>query len=187
MNKFEKSIIYATEKHSGAVRKMSDQPYILHPMEVAAIAATMTSDEDVLCAAVLHDVVEDAGVTLDEIKEKFGERVAELVASETENKMANLDPALTWNARKEQTLKTLKYCQDIYIKILWLSDKLSNARSFDRMHQKMGDKMWENFHQSDNKMQEWYYRTIASLLADLREFPAYSEYLWRLDKIFKGE
>jgi len=187
MNNFDKAIYFATKKHSGAVRKLSPQPYILHPMEVASIAATMTSDIDTLCAALLHDVVEDAGVSIDEIKDEFGPKVAELVASETENKFKGRDPSSTWQIRKEKSLEVLKESPSIYVKILWLSDKLSNMRSFYRLHLKQGDDMWNNFHQNDIKKQEWYYRSIAELLSDLKDFTAYQEYLYYLNCVFKGE
>ena len=54
-------------------------PYILHPLEAAVIVGTMTDDQNLIAAAVLHDVVEDAGVTIEEIEAKFGKRVRELV------------------------------------------------------------------------------------------------------------
>ena len=55
---FEKAVIYATNAHNGQTRKGTNLPFIIHPMEVAAIVAAMTLDQDMLCAAVLHDVVE---------------------------------------------------------------------------------------------------------------------------------
>ena len=83
--------------------KKSDLPYILHPMEAAVVVGTMTDDQNVIAAAALHDVVEDAGVTIEEIEEKFGKRVRELVASETEDKRADLPPSDTWRIRKEES------------------------------------------------------------------------------------
>ena len=80
MKRLEEAIIYATQLHQGRVRKMSSIPYILHPLEVAQILSTMTDDEDVITAGVLHDIVEDTEGTIEEIEEKFGKRVAELVA-----------------------------------------------------------------------------------------------------------
>ena len=59
---FEKAVIYATNAHNGQTRKGTNLPFIIHPMEVAAIVAAMTLDQDMLCAAVLHDVVEDCDV-----------------------------------------------------------------------------------------------------------------------------
>ena len=59
--------------------KGSNIPYMTHPAETAVIVAMMTEDEEVITAALLHDVIEDAGITEEEIKDKFGARVASLV------------------------------------------------------------------------------------------------------------
>ena len=104
MTAFEQAIIFAVRAHEGQRRRGESTPYIIHPMEVAAICASMTSDEDVLAAAVLHDTVEDTNATLEQIEAQFGARVARLVAAETENKRANLPPAETWRIRKQESL-----------------------------------------------------------------------------------
>lgn len=67
MDLFEKALVFAMEKHHGAKRKASDIPFILHPMEVAVIASTMSEDEVLLAAALLHDTVEDTDATLSSI------------------------------------------------------------------------------------------------------------------------
>ena len=73
------AMIFAAQKHDGAVRKASSIPYILHPMEAAAVAATITDDQEVLAATVLHDVMEDCGVSYEELLARFGVRVEDLV------------------------------------------------------------------------------------------------------------
>ena len=78
----DKAIEFATQAHAGQVRKGTSIPYILHPLEAAAICATVTDDLEVLSAAVLHDVVEDTSATVDKIEQQFGARVATLVAGE---------------------------------------------------------------------------------------------------------
>ena len=83
MKKLEEAIIYATVLYQGKVRKISGTPYILHPLEVAQILSTLTDDEDVITAGILHDIVEDTDGTLAEIEKRFGKRVADIVASET--------------------------------------------------------------------------------------------------------
>ena len=85
MKLLEEAIIYATIMHQGKVRKFSGNPYILHPVEVAQILSTMTNDDEIIAAGILHDIVEDTDGTLGEIEQRFGGRVAELVASESEN------------------------------------------------------------------------------------------------------
>ena len=56
MNKIEEAILYATVMHQGKVRKLGSIPYILHPLEVAQVLSTMTDDEDVITAGILHDI-----------------------------------------------------------------------------------------------------------------------------------
>lgn len=80
------AIAFATKAHEGQFRKGTQIPYILHPMEAAAIVGTMTTDDEIIAGAALHDVVEDTDTTLEDVVRLFGERVGSLVASESENK-----------------------------------------------------------------------------------------------------
>ena len=185
MRHLEKAITYATEQHSGASRKGSDIPYIAHPLEALAIAAGITSDHEVLAAAVLHDVVEDTPATMDDIKEMFGERVAELVASDSEDKMLDLPPSESWKARKEATINFLQTATDDE-KIIVLADKLANIRALHRDIISHGDSVWERFNQKDKKMHEWYYRAIAYAVIDLSEHLAYQELCRLIDMVFGG-
>ena len=187
MNVLEEAILFATEAHSGQMRKLANTPYILHPLEVASIISTLTSDLDTMAAGVLHDTVEDCDVDPKVIKEKFGARVSALVQSETEDKMSTRPAAETWMERKEESLLMLGLTKDKDVKILWLADKLSNIRSFYREYQKKGDAIWQALNQKDPKMQEWYYRTIAQYLSEFSETAAYQEYIRLVDGIFKRE
>ena len=67
MNMLEEAIIYATVMHQGKVRKFGNTPFILHPLEVAQILSTMTNDQEIIAAGILHDIVEDTDGTLAEI------------------------------------------------------------------------------------------------------------------------
>ena len=132
MELVSEAIAFAVKAHDGMRRKKSESHYILHPMEAAVIVGTMTNDQNLIAAAALHDVVEDANITLDEIEAKFGKRVRELVQSETEDKRADLPPASTWRIRKEESLSVLKNTDDIGVLMVWLGDKLANMRSVYR-------------------------------------------------------
>ena len=188
MKLLDDAIKYAVDKHSGMVRKRSNTPYIMHPLEAAVIISTMTDDPEVIAAAVLHDTVEDTDATPEDIRERFGERVAELVASETETKYRALPPELTWRSRKEESLQKLTSTDDLDVKRIWLADKLSNMRSFFRLYLREGSGLWRNFHQSDPVLQEWYYRRIADLLSDLKDTDAWQEYSFLVNQIFgEGE
>ena len=123
------AVIFAAQAHDGAARKGGEIPYIVHPMEVVAIASTMTDDPQVLAAAALHDVMEDCGVTFDTLSACFGVRVAGLVCEESQRACG--DPCLTWNARKLSAVKRIcGGCRAT--KIIALSDKLSNMRAISR-------------------------------------------------------
>ena len=184
MDKVTKAIEFAAEAHDGMERKKDKIPYILHPLEAAVIVGTMTEDKDVISAAVLHDVVEDTEITIEEIEKEFGSRVRALVESETEDKRAELPPESTWRIRKEESLEELASCRDTDVLMLWLGDKLSNMRSFYRIWKSEGDSMWQSFNQKDPLQQKWYYSRIAELTSSLKDFSAWQEYNELLKIVF---
>ncbi len=187
MNILEEAIVYATHKHEGVIRKMGNTPYILHPLEVAQIISTMTQDQEVIAAGVLHDIVEDTDGTIETIREKFGERVAALVGSETENKYPDEDKALSWKKRKEESLRDLEQCKDRGTKILWLADKLSNIRSLAGGYSEQGEDVWNNFNQKDPAMHKWYYKSVADLVEyELNRTGAYKEFIKHINFLWPG-
>ena len=188
MELVSEAIVFAVKAHDGMRRKKSDAPYILHPMEAAVIVGTMTDDQNLIAAAALHDVVEDADITIEEIEERFGRRVKELVDSETEDKRAELPPSDTWRIRKEESLEVLKNADDIAVLIVWLGDKLANMRSIYREFKVEGVGMWQKFNQKDVNEQAWYYRSIAELTKALSDTSAWLEYKTLTELVFgKGE
>ena len=188
MELVSEAIAFAVKAHDGMRRKKSEAPYILHPMEAATIVGTMSDDQNLIAAAVLHDVVEDAGVTIEEVEAKFGKRVRELVESETEDKRADLPPADTWRIRKEETLAILRSTEDIAVLMVWLGDKLANMRSIYRDWKVEGDAMWQRFNQKDAKEQAWYYSSIVQLTRRLSYTSAWLEYKTLTELVFgKGE
>jgi myo-inositol-1(or 4)-monophosphatase len=156
---------------------------IIHPLEAMSISAEMTDDPEILATTVLHDVVEDTPVEIEEIRELFGERVASLVAAESEDKMPNLSPTESWKARKIASLEVLKSAP-FEAKIIVLADKLSNMRSMYRDIQNVGEALWERFNQKDKRQHEWYHRSIVEIILELSDSVAYKEYCWLIDNIF---
>ena len=181
------AIVFSTTAHDGMRRRKSDAPYILHPMEVAAIIGTMTDNQNVIAAGVLHDVVEDAGIKIEEIGEKFGARVMKLVAAETENKREELPPEETWLVRKKESIEKLRTTDDIEVLMLWIGDKLSNIRAIYRDFLVEGNRLWDKFHQSDVNIQAWYYRSIMKYTERLSDTLAWIEYKTLVEKIFGVE
>ena len=187
MNMLEEAIIYATIMYQGKVRKFKSVPYILHPMEVAQILSTMTDDQELIAAGMLHDVVEDTDGTMEEVEKRFGKRVAFLVASESENDYPGEDRTETWKRRKEESLKVLRNSDDVGVQMLWLADKLANIRSLAQIYGENGDKLWSMLHQSDPAEQCWYYRSVAeSLELTLNRTGAFKELIKHINYIWPG-
>ena len=188
MELVSEAIVFAAKAHDGMRRKKSEAPYILHPMEAAVIVGTMTDDQHLIAAAALHDVVEDTGVTIEEVEEKFGKRVRELVQAETEDKREELPPSATWRIRKEESLAELKNAEDIAVLMVWLGDKLANMRAIYRDFKVEGNAMWQRFNQKDPAQQAWYYRSIVTLTQRLDYTSAWLEYKTLTELVFgKGE
>ena len=175
----QKAIDFATKVHEGQYRKGTDRPYIVHPMEVGKIVSTMTQDEEIISAAILHDTIEDTDVTYEDLKQEFGTRVADLVAAESEDK------SKTWIERKGHTLEHLKTASQAE-KILTMADKLSNIRSMARDYLLVGEELWQRFNMKDKEKQAWYYTSMIDLLKDLNETPEYQEYVRLCGKVFGG-
>ncbi len=123
----EEAFEFAREKHAGVMRK-SGEPYISHPLEVAMILAGLNLDTATLQAALLHDVVEDSGVSLKEIRERFGPEVAALVDGVTKLgriKFSSLAEAQSQNLRK----MLIAMAKDIRVILIKLADRLHNMRT----------------------------------------------------------
>jgi len=135
-----------------------------------------------LCAAVLHDVVEDCdGISIDDIRREFGDIVASYVYQESEDK------SKTWVERKGHTIDFLKNRASRNAKIIALGDKLANIRALYRDYNILGEELWERFNMKDKKMQSWYYRGMIEGFADLSEFHEYEEYCQLVNEVFPEE
>lgn len=183
----DKAIGFATRAHAGQVRKGTSTPYILHPLEAAAICATVTDDPEVLAAAVLHDVVEDTDATIDKIETWFGTRVATLVANESENKRESMPASETWRIRKEEAIEHIKSVDDPAARLVCLGDKLSNMRAIHRDYDELGNELWGRFNQKDPTQHAWYYRSLAQVLEqDFGETVAWCELANHIEAVFGG-
>lgn len=122
-----KAYLFAFEKHFG-VKRLTGEDYIQHPLNVAIILTTINADAETICAALLHDVMEDCNTTEEEIKEKFDDEIASLVVGVTKiNRLNfNLDSeASTANHRKI----IVGLSQDVRVIIIKLADRLHNMRT----------------------------------------------------------
>lgn len=183
MMKFEKAAEFAARYHAGQTRKLGGAPYIVHLYEAAAIAASMTQDDDVLAAALLHDILEDTPMDADTLKAEFGETAARIVRWCSEDKMHGRAPGETWQERKVAAIERMKGAP-VEAKIVLLADKLSNIRSIAGYYAKDGDAVWAAFNNSDKFAQDWAYRSYAEALAELEDEFAYKEYVRLVDEVF---
>ena len=184
MDKLTEAVCFAAEAFDNMERKVDKRPAVLHSLEAAVIVSALTDEKEAVIAAVLHDTVEDAGVKIGEITERFGERVAALVMSETEDKRENQKPSDSWKIRKEESVELLGKTNDLGVKALYLGDKLSNMRSLCRAHEKYGDEMWGYFNQHSPEEHKWYYTSIRDMLTEFEGRPEYAEYRLLIDKLF---
>lgn len=173
----EQAIRFAVERHSGATRKGKDTPYILHPLEAMQILSAIGADTNLMIAGVLHDTVEDTNTTLEEIEAVFGEDVAELVASNSEDKTKS------WDERKAHTIEYLKTAP-YRNKLLIFADKLANQRSLYRDYKKLGEDLWKRFNAPAEK-QAWYYSEVQDAFYDFQNIPEIYDFYWEMVNTYK--
>lgn len=179
----DRAIIFAVRAHAGTERRGKGFPYIVHPMEAMEIVATMTADQELLAAAALHDTVEDTGVTVEQLREEFGERIASLVASESDTFVEGVSEEDSWHARKQAAIDRLARAPHD-AKMVALGDKLSNMRAIARDYAVQGDALWKIFHANDPKDHEWHYRGLADSLRELQDTFAFKEFEQLINQVF---
>lgn len=157
MRVVEKAIEVATQAHDRQYRKSSGVPYVSHPFMVGMILMKAGCPEELVAAGILHDVVEDTYMTLEDIRLEFGEQVAYIVEGCSEP-----NKALPWEDRKRHTIDFLKDAP-IEIKLVSGADKLHNSLSILREQKLMGEEVWERFKRGRDK-QAWYYHGIVESL-----------------------
>lgn len=122
-DKIRRALRVAAIQHDKQYRKDNLTPLIIHPFEVALIVSEYTDDEDVMSAALLHDLLEDtSGYFYEKLEEEFGEKVANIVQSLTDEPLPDLD----WNQKHQKYLENLKNTSDEAI-LVCLADKYSNV------------------------------------------------------------
>ncbi len=170
------AIDFANKVHKNQKRKGTEIPYILHPLEAGIIVAQTLFDEELVSAAILHDTMEDAGVSYETLETVFSPKVAALVRIQTQ-------PDGEWIERRQRFLSLLPE-RDLKTKIVILGDKLSNMRAIHRDYGAIGDELWQRFSQKDKSQQKWYYQGLVKGLESLERFPAYQEFWAKVFDVF---
>lgn len=160
-SRFDTALTFAAQLHSTQLRKGTTIPYIAHLMAVASMVLTHGGDENEAIAALLHDAVEDQGglPTLEKIRARFGERVADIVESCTDS---YVDPKPLWRPRKEKYVEHL-HSASPSVKLVAAADKLHNLRAIIADFRMIGPKVWERF-KAGPEEQLWFYRGCVSAI-----------------------
>ncbi|MBG9328477.1 bifunctional (p)ppGpp synthetase/guanosine-3',5'-bis(diphosphate) 3'-pyrophosphohydrolase [Corynebacterium belfantii] len=168
-----KAISIAAYAHRNQKRKATDIPYICHPYSVMLIVQSWTRDEDVLIAALLHDVLEDAAEEYSEhdMLNDFGPRVMSIVKEVTK------DSSLpTWQERADSYLAHLETASHEAL-IVCLADKTHNLMSIVADYEAVGDALWARFNAGKDR-QLWWYSSVKAVLERRlgKEFPGVAEF-----------
>lgn len=156
-----RAINTAARAHDGHTRKGTDIPYVSHVFGVMHLVSTVTDDEDVLIAALFHDILEDVPerYSADQMAAEFGGRVIELVRGVTK------DESLTsWQERSDAYIAHLRDAEDGSV-LISAADKLHNLMSILGDHAEIGDELWGRFN-SGKERQQWWYRAIYTVAAE---------------------
>ena len=156
---FEAALLYAAEAHREQVRKGAGVPYLSHLLQVAGLALEHGADEQVAIGALLHDVVEDTPASPEEIEQRFGKRVRDIVegCSDTLDKETE---DRSWRERKETYLAHLCEAASADVLLVSCCDKLHNSRSILSDLKEQGDTIWGIF-KGGREGTLWYYRALV--------------------------
>ena len=160
--RYADAVAYASALHADQARKSTTIPYISHLLGVSSLILEAGGDEDMAIAGLLHDGPEDQGgqQTLDEIRNRFGDRVARIVEGCTDSLAEDPEHKEPWRKRKEDYLAHLTEADDDTLTVS-LADKLHNARSIVSDLMITGPSTWDRFNASPNDIL-WYYNQILA-------------------------
>lgn len=161
--RYDQALIYAHALHRAQKRKGTDVPYLAHLLIVSALVTENGGDEDQAIAGLLHDAAEDQGgeATLQEIRERFGDGVADIVADCTD---AWVEPKPEWRRRKEAYLESLPGKRPRSL-LVSLADKVHNAEAIRDDFHEHGPALWGRFNGGEAGT-IWYYQTLASFFEE---------------------
>ena len=166
--RYADAVAYASSLHEQQARKSTAIPYISHPLGVASLTLEAGGDEDMAIAGLLHDGPEDQGgqKVLDEIRERFGDRVARIVQGCTDSLAEDPEHKAPWRKRKEDYIAHLKEADDDTLTVS-LADKLHNARAIVSDLMITGPSTWDRFNASPEEI-VWYYGQVLTTAMNRR-------------------
>ncbi|MCH4887586.1 bifunctional (p)ppGpp synthetase/guanosine-3',5'-bis(diphosphate) 3'-pyrophosphohydrolase [Acidaminobacter sp. JC074] len=162
-NNVQKALNDTLVYHRHQKRKGTDIPYAAHPISLAVLLIDGKFSEEMVIAALLHDTIEDTSMTEAELKERYGQRVYDLVMACTEK-----DQSQPWEERKRHTIEKF-HRLDEEAKWILLVDKLHNIYSMTEQYKLVGDRLWQFFSRGYDK-QKWYYGELLKTFSQHKPF-----------------
>lgn len=159
-SRYSDALAWAASLHSTQLRKGTGHPYVAHLLSVSALIWRDGGTEDEAIAGLLHDAIEDQGVSRESIAHRYGDHVGYIVELCTD---ADGEPKPPWRARKEAHLAKLREVDDESVLRVVAADKVDNALSVLADHDTMGAKIWDIFH-GGREGTAWYYAAMSELL-----------------------
>lgn len=181
-SRFQEAFALASQIHARQRRKGTAVPYLAHLMSVAALVLEHGGDEDAAIAALLHDAVEDAAdgaAVAATIRDKFGDRVADIVLACSDAIAVPGQPKAPWRERKASYIARLADECDPAVLLVSACDKLHNARTIVADLRASGPATWQRFSQKDPAVQLWNYKSLAATYTD-RIPPSLADELTRI-------
>ncbi len=152
ITKIQKAIKFATKTHEvyqKQKRKGKDISYIIHPLSVGIILASVTNDEGIICAGILHDTIEDSipekKVDYEMVEERFGKRVADLVLAVTEQ-----DKEMSWDNRKKEAIEHINKMENDEL-LVKTGDVVANLSELVDDYLRNGDSIFSSFNAPKEK------------------------------------
>ncbi|HEX8947034.1 MAG TPA: HD domain-containing protein [Candidatus Paceibacterota bacterium] len=164
----EKALVLALKAHEGQTRKEASTPYIVHPVRVAILLARYGFDDVIVAAGLVHDVVEDTSVSLEDVRRELGEEVAALVAPVTH------DESLPWEERKKAYIESVHAASE-GAKAVSVADKIANAESLLAAHAREGSAVWRHFNAGKEK-KLWFEESMLTMLQESWQHPLVGAY-----------
>jgi (p)ppGpp synthase/HD superfamily hydrolase len=164
----ERAIRMAVRAHEGQTRRESNTPYITHPVRVALLLAHHGFEESVIAAGLVHDVIEDSEISIDELRVELGDSVADIVACVTN------DDSIGWEEKKLKYIETVRQGGP-GAKAVATADKIHNAESLLAAYAVQGTDIWKYFNAGREK-KIWFERKMLDMLKEEWEHPLIDEY-----------
>lgn len=164
----------AIAAHAHQHRKIDNDIYVTHPLEVGMLLAKHGLNDSVIVAGILHDTLEDTNLKYEDLSDNFGPEIAKYVQMCSET-----DKSLSW---KERKLNYLAVMQTLPIEALYIicADKLSNIKS---IYRNLNPNIWSKFNAGYDD-QKWYYTTVLKMLNPIDQHPLYVELELYISKVF---